>query len=119
MKTLSQDAAVTIDNELDIDLLAFVERYASTPVHWDLVTFFGIEPQRQASADAIARRMSWPPAVLHRELDELVVLGLLEQVNTNGSPQYRLTGYKPLRDAALHFAARLDQSTASTDQYPS
>jgi DNA-binding MarR family transcriptional regulator len=108
-----QDSFVTIENELDLDLLTFVERYATTPVRWDLVVFFGCKPQRQETVEAIAHQMGWRFSLVHRELDELVMLGLLEQIHNNGGLLYRLTRYKPLREAALRFAARFGQVPSS------
>lgn len=100
-----------IKKELDLDLLTFVERHATNPVRWDIVAFFGGNPNGQITAEAVAQQVSVPPTTVNRELDELVVLGLLEPKQVNGALAYCLTGYEPLRQAALRFATQMDRSS--------
>ncbi len=91
------------DREIDIELLAFVERYATSPVKWDLIVFFGENAYTRDTAFSIASRIGRDMKIVLPELGDLVVLGLLEQTKINGETVYHLTQEPSLRQAAFRF----------------
>jgi len=94
--------------ELDLDLLVFVERYATNLLKWDLLTYFGRHPDETRTAPEIASLLGRSERVLRPELGDLVMLGLLEQTNGAASPRYRLTHNHPLRSLIQKFARPLN-----------
>ncbi|MDE3091223.1 MAG: hypothetical protein KGJ80_17785, partial [Chloroflexota bacterium] len=44
-------------NEIDVELLAFAERYATNLARWDLLLYFGQNPTARDSARGIARQV--------------------------------------------------------------
>ena len=90
--------------ELDLDLLVFVERYATNLLKWDLLTYFGRHPDEVRTVTEIASLLGRSERALRPELGDLVMLGLLEQTNGAGAPRYRLTPSPPLRSLVQKFA---------------
>ncbi|MGC8839297.1 MAG: hypothetical protein ACP5UM_12875 [Anaerolineae bacterium] len=77
--------------EVDVELLAFAHRYATGPIKWDILVFFGENPYTQDTAEAIARRIGRrAPAVL-RELFDLSLMGVLERRRLNGNVVFALS----------------------------
>lgn len=94
--------------EVDIDLLVFVERYASDLLKWDIISFFARNPNLFDTADNVAHRIGRDPRVVRSELGDLVILGVLEWDNLDGDCIYRLTKRSDLRGLALKFARHLN-----------
>lgn len=96
--------------EVDIDLLVFIERYASDLLKWDIISFFARNPDLFDTADNVARGIGRDPRVARSELGDLVILGILEWDNLDGDYIYRLTRRSDLRGLALKFARHLNGS---------
>ncbi len=101
--------------EIDVDLLVFIERYASDLLKWDLISFFAQNPDLYDTADNVARRVGRNPRVVRSELGDLVILGILERDELNGDHIYHLTHRADLRRLALKFAQHLDTSRQTAD----
>ena len=93
-------------NEVDIELLAFIERYAKTLIKWDILTFFGENPYTRDTASGIAQRIGRSPRIVLPELGDLVMLGLLEQTDLNDQRVYQLTTRMDLREMVFRFVER-------------
>ena len=97
-------------NEVDIDLLVFIERYANDLLKWDLISFFAQNPDQCGTAENVARSVGRDPRVVRSELGDLVMLGVLEWENLDGDQSYQLTQHPDLRKMALKFAKHLNDS---------
>lgn len=97
-------------NEVDIDLLVFIERYANDLLKWDLISFFAQNPDLCGTAENVARKVGRDPRVVRSELGDLVILEVLEWGNVDGSQTYQLTQRPHLRRLALKFARHLNGS---------
>src|SRR5207249_9662278 len=63
--------------EVDIELFAFVERYATNLVRWDLLLFFGANPEVRLNAADLARQVRRNVKATTKELDDLSYLRVL------------------------------------------
>lgn len=95
------------DREVDVELLAFVERYATELLKWDIITFFGRNPYTHDTALSIARFIGRNPHAVTLELGDLAILGLLRQTRANGETVYHLTPDRALREVTFRFVGRL------------
>ncbi len=95
------------DREVDVELLAFVERYATKLLKWDIITFFGHNPHTHDTALNIARFIGRNPHAVTLELGDLVILGLLRQTRANGETVYHLTPDQALQEVTFRFVGRL------------
>lgn len=98
------------NKEVDVDLLVFIERYASDLLKWDIISFFAQNPDLHDTADNVARRLGRNPRVVRSELGDLVLLGVLEIDQLDGDHIYQLTRGSDLRQQALKFAGHLNGS---------
>jgi hypothetical protein len=96
--------------EIDVDLLAFVERYANDLLKWDLISLFARNPGLYDTAESVAQRVGRNPRVVRSELSDLVMLGVLDWGHLNGDHIYHLTRHSDLRQQALKFAEHLDHT---------
>jgi hypothetical protein len=94
------------DREVYVELLAFVERYATGLLKWDIIAFFGYNPYTHDTALSIARFIGRNPRVVRLGLEDLVILGLLQQTRINGEVIYHLTSDRALREATFRFVGR-------------
>jgi hypothetical protein len=106
----SVEASNQPGNEVDIELLVFVERYANDLLKWDLISYFARNPDLQDTADNVARGIGRDPRVVRSELGDLVILGVLERDQVDGDRVYHLTQHSDLRKLALKFARQLNGS---------
>jgi len=72
------------EKEVDVDLLVFIERYASDLLKWDIISFFAQNPDLYDTADNIAQHVGRNPRAVRPELGDLVILGILEWGHLNG-----------------------------------
>ncbi|MCK6626127.1 MAG: hypothetical protein L6R45_13255 [Anaerolineae bacterium] len=94
--------------EVDVDLLVFVERYATDLLKWDILTFFARNPNFSAPAAQIAQRIGRNLYLVQPELGDLALLGILEQISGSGNQMmYQLTPKPHLRRVILKFADQL------------
>ncbi len=98
-------AAVPTAKEVDVDFLVFVERYATDLLRWDIITFFGKNPDYCGTTPQITRRLGLSLQVIRPELGDLALQGILEKTQMqDGSALYRLTKTAQLRRMALKLA---------------
>jgi hypothetical protein len=94
--------------EVDVKFLVFVERYATDLFKWDILTFFADNPDFCAPLSEIAQRIGRSIHAVRPELGDLVLLGILDQVQaSNGQALYQLTKESSLREMTLKFADQL------------
>ena len=78
--------------EVDVDFLVFVERYATDLLKWDILTFFGHNPDFQGTVLKIARKIGRSSQSIRPELGDLALVGILEYVQTEQEETlYQLT----------------------------
>jgi hypothetical protein len=93
-------------NEIDIELLAFMERYATNLARWDLLLYFGRNPSARDTAHGIARQVGRRTRIIRKELDDLTLLGILHTHENGRGMLYSLTRSPKTRRAITRFAQR-------------
>jgi len=100
--------------EVDVDLLAFVERYATGAVKWDIIAFFGENPYTGDTARSIAQRIGRSLDIVLPDLIDLAMVGLLERIKIDGAVVFQLTREQALRQTTFnfvrHFRGRVRQA---------
>lgn len=92
--------------EVDVDFLVFVERYATDLLKWDILTFFGHNPNFYGTTEEIAQNLGRSSQSLRPELGDLALLGILRQTaQDDHQTYYQLTTEPTLRRLTLKFAA--------------
>jgi len=89
--------------EVDVDLLAFVERYATGAVKWDIIAFFGENPYTGDTARSIAQRIGRSLDMVLPELIDLAMVGLLERIKIDEAVVFQLTQEQALRQTTFNF----------------
>lgn len=90
--------------EIDLALLIFIERYATSLPKWDILAFFGQHPDKSYSAEEIAVQLGRSIRSVRPELGELALLNVLEKDARHAQPTYCLTRHLPLRALVIKFA---------------
>ncbi len=93
--------------EVDVELLTFVERYATNPVRWDLLLYFGLNPDAQESAHSIAGQVRRSVSTTVKELDDLTYLRVLRRRYTPERITYQLARRAGVRRVVTHLAGRV------------
>ena len=88
---------------IDLELLAFLERYANGLIKWDIVTFFARNPNTHDTAENIARYLGRSPQAVAPELADLALLGLLHRFRRGERVIYQLTSDPKLRELTFSF----------------
>ena len=93
--------------EVDVDFMVFVERYATDLLKWDILTFFGHQPDFCGSTSQIAQHIGRSSKAIRPELGDLALLGILTQTQQGGERPtlYQLTQEPNLRRMTLKFAS--------------
>ncbi|HID65018.1 MAG TPA: hypothetical protein EYP49_20050 [Anaerolineae bacterium] len=89
--------------EVDVDLLAFVKRYATGAVKWDIIAFFGENPYTSDTAESIAQRIGRSLDTVLPELIDLAMVGLLERIEIGEAVVFQLTQEQALRQTTSNF----------------
>lgn len=90
--------------EIDVELFAFIERYATNLVRWDLLLYFGQNPNRRDLASDIAGRMGRKLVTIQKELDDLAYLGIVQADRSNDAAHYSLSRDVSTRRVAVRMA---------------
>jgi len=77
--------------EVDVELLAFAHRYATSPVKRDILIFFGENQHGWDTADGIARRIGWHTGTVARDLSDLARMGVLKRARLDRSSVFLLS----------------------------
>ena len=94
--------------EVDIELLVFVQRYATDLLQWDILVFFAQNPRFSGSAAQIAGQIGRSAHSVQPEIGNLTLLGILERrENVEAESVYCLTTDSHLRQMMLKFGAHL------------
>lgn len=99
--------------EIDIELLAFIERYATNLARWDILVLFGQTPDLQANAQQIAKRLGRRSASIEKELEDLAYLGILSAHPNGRGMIYGLVCEPLTLQAVSRLAHHLNQAPAS------
>ena len=92
-------------SEIDLELFTFVERYATNLLRWDLILFFGKNPDTEWTCAEIADKLRRGTFPTTKELDDLTYLRVLVRRYTPDRTTYRLTKRASVRRAAIRLAA--------------
>jgi len=65
--------------DVEQELSLFIENYVDSFVKWDLIAFFGLNPETESTAIDIASRLGRKEEDVKQALEELVQKGLLEK----------------------------------------
>ena len=90
--------------EIDLELFTFVERYATTLLRWDLILYFGKNPDVGRTSAEIAGKLHRSIATTTKELDDLTYLHVLVRQYTPERTTYRLTRRASIRRTAIRLA---------------
>jgi len=93
-------------SEIDIELLAFMERYATNLARWDLLVYFGRNPSTRDTAREIARQVGRRTRIVQKELDDLTYLGILYARENGQGMRYELARAPKTRRTIMRFAQR-------------
>lgn len=104
MTDLEQVKVERLTEEVDLDLLVFIERYATNLLKWDLLSFFGNHPEEKINANEVAKRVGRSYKTVRSELGDLAILELLHKSSENSQPVYQLTCDSVLRSQVIRFA---------------
>ncbi len=97
-------ASSSISHEIDVELLTFVERYATNLTRWDLLLYFGQNPTRSDNVGEIAKCIGRLPPSVEKELDDLAYLGVLRTRLNGKGKLYALTRAPDMRRTVLRLA---------------
>jgi hypothetical protein len=101
--------------EVDVDFLVFIERYATDLLKWDILTFFGHNPDFCGSLSHIAQQIGRSSRSIRPELGDLALVGILDRVQSpGGKTLYQLTKNPHLRGLTLKFANSQNQLTMNS-----
>jgi hypothetical protein len=96
--------------EIDLELFAFIERYATNLARWDLLVYFGQHPTMRDNVLTIPNQVGRNARMVQEELDDLVYLGILSAQRNRNGIRYGLVSSPATRRAvvrpALDFSAR-------------
>jgi DNA-binding MarR family transcriptional regulator len=90
MTTEPQQLSTRISQELDLELLDFLNTYADSFVKWELLRFFYKNPNTMDTAESLARYIGRTIQDIQTELSELEAKGLLKQTTTGNFVVYTL-----------------------------
>lgn len=93
-----------LSHEIDVELLTFVERYATNLARWDLLLYFGQNPTKSDGVDEIAKCVGRFPPAVQKELDDLAYLGILRMRANGKGKLYALTRARHMRRTVLRLA---------------
>ncbi len=100
--------------EIDIELLAFVERYATNLTRWDILILFGQNPLLSESAPSVARRLGRRTRALEKELEDLAYLGVLSAHFNGRGTVYELTGNPGIHRTLTRLAGQVCTHSPAT-----
>jgi len=99
-------------HEIDVEVLTFVERYATNLARWDLLIFFGQNPSMCDGAPSIARQIGRRTHIIEKELDDLAYLGVLRARRNGKGMLYELARVPATLRTVVRFARRFASPTS-------
>lgn len=94
--------------KIDKDLASFIDQYVDSFVNWDLVTFFGYNPEASGTSSDIAGRLGRNEKDVDEALEALVRKGLCEKVKDAGRTIYRCAPAPELKERMAVFVKCLE-----------
>ncbi len=95
--------------EIDVELFTFVERYATNLVRWDLLLYFGCNPDARFTSVELARHTGRTVKATTKELDDLTYLRVLTRHYASDEATYQLARRGRSRRTVLRLAAFANQ----------
>lgn len=90
--------------EIEVDFLVFVERYASDLLKWDIITFFAHHPDKIVSGSELADLIGHNGQLVRQELGDLRLVNVLQTAGISDKGLlYRLTDEVRVRKTVLKF----------------
>ncbi|MFN8528984.1 MAG: hypothetical protein U0670_10260 [Anaerolineae bacterium] len=106
---ITQDASSRPADDIDPELLTFVEQVADSFVKWDLIRFFNDNPHAVDPAEVIAHYSSREVREVEKHLDGLVETGVLRARQMNsGITTYSLAPDPAIRALVTRFVQACD-----------
>lgn len=93
----------TLDNASEINWYDFLRNKVNSFIKWDLVRFFHDNPHTRDTVENLARYTLRDARVIHRELDDLVAVGVLKVTTVNSVRVYQLSDDPDLRQLISTF----------------
>ncbi len=107
---MERDLTTRIVQDMDPDLLLFLQNYVDSFAKWDLLRFFYANPHTLDTLENIAQATGRPDTVLERELAELAQRGMLEETRMGEQLVYSLTTTSEKRQRLKHFIQSCEDS---------
>ena len=111
----SRTIAPDFSSEIDIELLAFIERYATNLARWDVLLYFGRNPATRDNAFGIAKQLGRRPQSLAKELADLAYLGVLHAHENGKGMVYQLARVPTTRRAVIRLAQHFDRPRTASN----
>ena len=108
MKMSKDDLASRLADDIDPELLSFIQTKVNTFIKWDLVRFFHDNPYTTDTADGVARYTGRNVQAVEPELRALAECGVLNLTPLNEMQVYTLTGSPETRRLIDIFIAACD-----------
>lgn len=103
-----KDSATTMMDEIDPELLEFLQKKVNSFVKWDLVRFFHNNPHTTDTAENIARYAGRDAGTIKAELNDLVRGGILQQQQVGELTVFTLTTHPETRALIEQFVKACD-----------
>ncbi len=94
---------------VDLEMLAFMHRFARDLLHQKVIVWFAQHPDQAVSLAAIAPIIRRPPEVVRPVLGDMVLNGLLVAERRNGEATYQLCSNPHLQAIAQRYSLRLSR----------
>ncbi len=105
---VTTDAASRQGDEIDADLLRFIQQVANSFTKWDLIRFFHDNPHAADTPDNIARYISRDSQEVERELAALTSENIVRERSMSSVTLYSLTPDPALRAIVERFVNACD-----------
>lgn len=98
-----EELATRLMEDIDPELLDFVQLWVNTFIKWDLVQFFQRNPHTTDTPTQIAQYIGRDPRVVAPELRDLAAVGILHEEELQGMRIYTLTDDDEIRQRIARF----------------
>lgn len=103
MATNGDDFTARLMDDMDPALLDFVKARVNSFIKWDLVRFFYENPHTADTVENIARYTGRNHAALKPEMEELIISGVVQKREVEGTPIYSLADDDEVRELVGRF----------------
>lgn len=106
--TFSKSSSVISSEDVDAQVMAFIDQKIKSLVQWDLLHFFHKTPYMADTAENIASYTARDVGTVERELEELVKNGVLRSKKTSSDKIFALTTDTDMLSLIDDFATACD-----------